>query len=55
MGLFSKREEPEVPDTIPAGEAAKLARNAGRQSWFTPEAVDRRIKSTEQQQKRKLS
>jgi hypothetical protein len=46
--------DPVVPDTI-GGKAAKLQKAAAKQDWFTKKAVDRRIKSTEQQQKRKLS
>ena len=55
MGLFSR--EPKVPETISTEDWTRpqwRAQRAGG-SWFSKEAVERRIKSTEQEQKRKLS
>jgi hypothetical protein len=42
--------KPKVPDTIPPQEAGKLKAAAGKQPWFTRQAVARR-KGWEKQRK----
>lgn len=57
MGWFSR--EPKVPETISTEDWTKLRGRAQRanrhEDMFGKKAVNRRIASTEQQQKRKLS
>jgi hypothetical protein len=55
MGFFGKQD---VPETISNEDYASLQRRAQKtngESMFSKRAVERRIASTEQQQKRHLS
>lgn len=54
-----KRTEIEIPETITDEQMTELQRRARwahrNESWFSPEAVARRLASIDQQEKRALS
>lgn len=56
MGIWNW--QPKVPDTISDAEMASLSRRAqkaSKESMFSKRAVERRLKSNEQQEKREQS